>query len=163
MKCALCNGKLVNKLEHLEFNSKSIGKILVPSIKFIECQSCKDKFLAPKEFDKAIDYIAEKEREAIYNLPIKDFVTASEAAKILGISKQAFSKNHRIRRGLIYSAKIGGKKYYHKKSVALFKEKNNGKFLLTKQESYLGDFKELIDTDQKKPKYTDSSHFDWQL
>lgn len=132
MKCALCNGRLVNKLDVLEFNSKSIGKVLIPNIKFTECQSCKDKILAPKEFDKAVDFIAREEKRAISNLPIREFITANEAARILGITKQAFSKHPKIKRGLIYSVKIDDRKLYNRKSVELFKEKGNGKFLLSK-------------------------------
>ncbi|MFH1991923.1 MAG: hypothetical protein ABIK98_05885 [Pseudomonadota bacterium] len=149
MKCALCNGRLINKFESIEFNSKSIGKMLVPELKFTECQDCKDKIFTPEEFDKAIDFIDKKEKEAISNLPIKDFITANEAAEMLGITKQAFSKNYKIKRGLIYSVKIGGKKYYHKKSVELFKEKNNGKFLISRQELYINYGEEIVRKVQK--------------
>lgn len=130
MNCALCNGKLIKRSGAIEFNSRSIGKILVPNLEFLECKECKDKILTLEESDKAIDYIAKKEREAIYNLPVKDFITAKEAYKILGITKQAFSKHPKIKRGLIYSVKIDDRKYYNRKSVELFKEKGNGKYLL---------------------------------
>ena len=106
MKCALCNGRVVKKLGPIEFNSKAIGKISVPDLKFFECKNCADKILTPEESDKAIEFIAEKEREAISILPIKDFITAIEASKILGITKQAFSKHPKIKRGLIYFVKI---------------------------------------------------------
>ena len=132
MNCALCNGMLVKKTAPIEFKSKSIGKILVPDLKFLECEECGDKILTPEESDKAINYISKKENEAIYNLPVKDFITVKEASKMLGITKQAFSKHPKIKRGLIYFVTIGDRKYYNRKSVELFKEKNNGKFLLSK-------------------------------
>ncbi len=152
MKCALCNGKLVKKIAPIEFNSKAIGKVSVPNLEFFECENCADKILTSKESDKAVDLIAEKERKAISNLPIRDFITANEASKILGITKQAFSKHPKIKRGLIYFVKIGNRKYYNRKSVELFKKKNNGKFLLPKQELYPTYKKESI-ADQKTPRY----------
>jgi hypothetical protein len=132
MKCALCNGKLIKRFGEIEFNSQSIGKALVPNLEFLECKECENKILTPKEFDKAIDFIANEEKRAIADLPIKDFITAKEAAKILEITKQAFSKHPRIKRGLIYSIQIDDRKYYDRKSVELFKEKGNGKYLLPK-------------------------------
>lgn len=145
MNCALCNGKLVNKTAPVEFKSRSIGKILVPNLKFIECENCRDKLLTPEESDKAIDYIAKKEKEAINNLPVKDFITANEASKILEITKQAFSKHPKIKRGLIYFVKIGGRKYYNRKSVELFKDKGNGKYLLPQyEERYVRPKKEIM-------------------
>ena len=145
MKCALCNGRLIKKLGPIEFNSKTIGRILVPNLKFLECNNCGDKIFTPKESDKAIDFIAEKERDAITALPIRDFITANEAAKILGITKQAFSKHPKIKRGLIYFVKIGNRKYYNRKSIELFKEKSNGKYLLPKYENrYVKSLKKFI-------------------
>ena len=154
MKCALCNGRLVKKLGPIEFNSKAIGKVSVPDLEFFECENCADKILASEESDKAIDFIAEKERKAISNLPIKDFITANEVSKILGITKQAFSKHPKIKRGLIYFVKIGNRKFYNRKSVELFKEKGNGKYLLLKHEiHYIRPKKEFVQHDQIMRKF----------
>jgi hypothetical protein len=134
MNCALCNGRLIKKSGSVQFKSRAVGKVLVPNLEFLECEKCKEKIFSLKESDKAIDFIAKKEREAIYTLPIKDFITAKEASKILGITKQAFSKHPKIKRGLIYFVKIGDRKFYNRKSVELFKEKGNGKYLLPQYE-----------------------------
>lgn len=137
MKCGLCDNKLILKKGDVEFDSRSLGRVLVPNLKFYECEMCGDKLLSPKESDKAIEYIANRENQLIEKLPIGEFITANEAAKILKISKQAFSKHPKIKRGLIYSIKIANRKYYHEKSVRFFKENKNGKFLLTGQEDII--------------------------
>ena len=139
MKCGLCNNELTLKRGDVEFDSRSLGLIFVPDLKFYECETCGDKLLSPTESDKAIEYIANRENQLIKKLPIEEFITATEAAEILEISKQAFSKNHKIKRGLIYSTKIGDRKYYLEQSVRLFKEKKNGKFQLTEQEDIIID------------------------
>ena len=137
MKCGLCNNELILKKGDVEFDSRSIGRVLVPNLKFYECEICGDKLLSPKESDKAIEYIANKENQLIKKFPIGEFITANEAAEILEISKQAFSKNRKIKRGIIYSTKIGDRKYYLEQSVKLFKENKNGKFLLTGSEDII--------------------------
>jgi hypothetical protein len=137
MKCALCNKQLVEKKESIEFDSQSLGKISVPNLKFLECEGCGDKLLSTKEANKAALYITRKESELINRLPIGEFVSANEAAALLGITKQAFSKHPKIKRGFIYFTQIGDRKFYHKKSVELFKEKGNGKFILTRPEDII--------------------------
>ena len=77
-----------------------------------------------------IDFVQNREQEAIDNLPFSEFIALNEAAEILGYTKQAFSKNPRIRRGMILSGTKGGRKYYVRKSVELFKVKKSGKYRL---------------------------------
>ena len=50
-------------------------------------------------------------------MPIGNFIATNEAASILGVTKQAFSKNPKIKRGLIYCKKMGARKFFLKKSV----------------------------------------------
>ena len=136
MNCALCNGNIVKKNSFLLFKSKTLGDVTIPSIDFEECEFCRDILLSPESSKKALSYVRQKEQDAINKMPIDDFITAAEAVDILGITKQAFSKNPKIKRGLIYSVKKGRSKFFLKKSVKLFKEKNNGKFLLSQHEGY---------------------------
>ena len=132
MRCAVCNTEISAKTGEFEFKSRALGKILVPHITYFECDVCGEKILSPEESDRVIEYVEKQENKAIAKLPIGEFITANEAAEMLGITKQAFSKHSKIKRGLIYSVMIGDRKYYNHKSVKLFKEKNNGKFLLSK-------------------------------
>lgn len=151
MRC-LCKNRFTKKEGEVEFKSRSFGKVKVPNLRFLECDNCGERLISPEEGDKATNFIEKEEHKVINNLPIGEFVSTKEAAEILEITKQAFSKNQRIKRGLIYSTKIGERKYYHRKSVELFKEKNNGKFRLHRQES-LPSYQESSVTDQRASIY----------
>jgi len=68
MQC-ICGGESVLQKGLIEFNTRFLGKIIVPDIEFLECDSCGDQLLTPEESDKAIDYIAGEERKrGIYRL-----------------------------------------------------------------------------------------------
>jgi len=84
--------------------------------------------------EKVTAFKKEKERELINKLPVGEFLSVNEVIDILQITKQAFSKNNKIKRGFIYYVEKGKKKLYHKKSVELFKKKGDGRFLLGKQQ-----------------------------
>jgi hypothetical protein len=104
----------------------------VPDIEYEQCLRCGQILLTPESNKKVIAYVKKQEQEAIDDLPIGGFISLNEAAEILGITKQAFSKNPNIKRGLIVSKKLGQYTFYLKESVRLFKKKGNGKFLLPK-------------------------------
>ena len=92
-----------------------------------------DEYLYPLETAKVLDKKRNEIMEGlIRRYPIEDFMTATEAAKSLDMSRQALHKNRRIRRGFIYQTKFYGKTVYLKKSVERFKEKGDGRFLIHK-------------------------------
>jgi hypothetical protein len=133
MKCYTC-GNIYDEHEGtLELHNKIIGNYNVYLAKYYKCAGC-GALLFPKETAKKI---ASKEEEIrnnfIRKLPVDEFIVATEAADILGITKQALHKHRRIKKGFIYSAIIGGKRLYNKKSVQLFKETKDGRFNLSKQ------------------------------
>jgi len=130
MKCIECGGKVKKIKSDLPFESAIIGEVIVPNIEQEKCSKCGDVTVLLDDSDQITDYMDALEQEAINRLPIKDFITSKEAFSILGMTKQGFSQNPRIRRGLIMSHSKGGRKYYLKKSVLLFKEKRNGLFLI---------------------------------
>lgn len=130
MHCALCNGDTTKQTGDHQFKSKVLGQILVPNITFERCSECGNKTFSPEESAALVSYVQKKERDAIEKLPVAGWISASEAADVLGISKQAFSKNPKIKRGFIYSVKIGDRKFYYKKSVQRFKDTNDGRLQL---------------------------------
>lgn len=133
MRCYKCGAKYIEHKGKLNLQNKTIGDYEVSLDKYYKCEDC-GALLFPKEAAKKIESIeAEKRDNLIRKLPIGDFIMAKEAAEILGISKQAFSKNRRIKNNFIYSTIVGGKKIYSKKSVQLFKEKEDGRFNLSNQ------------------------------
>jgi hypothetical protein len=130
MNCNECNSDMVETVGSFLFNSKIIGRTAVPNIRYKECPLCSDTIISLNESKKVTIFVKNKEKEAIEKQPFDHFISMGEATEMLGYSKQAFSKNPKIRRGLIMFGEIDGRKYYLKKSVLLFKEKNNGLYPL---------------------------------
>lgn len=130
MKCALCNGDLVNKVGPFPFKCKTLGEVFVPGVEYEECQSCGERLLSFEASNYLSNYVKEQEQIALRMLPAKDLITAIEAAAILGFSKQNFSKTPKIKRGFIYSVVIGGRKFYSRKSTELYKSTSDGRFQL---------------------------------
>lgn len=130
MKCYFCNGEFKKTHGLLTLCDESIGRFHVEDVDYYKCNKCKE-FLFP---EKTAVKIEKKEREIreslIRNIPINEFVSATEAANILGISRQAIHKNRRINKGFIYSTEIEGKKFYSKKSIQLFMKTGDGRFPL---------------------------------
>ncbi len=132
MTCYDCGNTYIKHNGLLSLSNKRIGSYDIHIDEYYKCEGC-GSILFPKE---AVIKIILKEDE-IYNnlirkLPVDEFIMPIEAANILGISKQAFHKNKRIKRGFIYFVVIDGRKLYSKKSVIMFREKNDGRFDLVK-------------------------------
>jgi hypothetical protein len=125
MNCSMCNGNIINIKGNLYFDSKALGKVSVPGIEYSMCENCGDITIDFVNSQLIHKYIEKKENEAISNLPINQFLTLNEAAEILGVTKQAFSKNSRIKRGFIFSIQKGKSQLYLRSSVEAFKK--NGK------------------------------------
>ncbi|MBW1650888.1 MAG: hypothetical protein JRJ44_09510 [Deltaproteobacteria bacterium] len=132
MKCYDCKGNYIEKKGSISLNNHIIGDFEVYNVTYYKCSNC-NKLLFPN--NTAIK-IEKKENEIklklLCQLPVQDFVSASDAAYLLDISRQAFHKNIRIKNGFIYSIELGGKRLYNKKSILLFKEKGDGRFSLNK-------------------------------
>lgn len=133
--CEKCSGTLINSKADIVFESKVVGKLLVPNVEHLRCPKCSSYLMSFTGAGQLFHYVRQKESETILQQPIKDFVAPKQAYEILDISKQAFSKNPRIKKGMILSATIDGKKYYLRKSVELFKQKNDGRFELVKNDN----------------------------
>jgi hypothetical protein len=125
MDCVLCGGKIEKNNGVIILKSKMFGIISVPGINYELCLSCGDITLSCFEAEKAHQFLCEKENKVLQNLPIQDFIPATEASKLLGFTLQEFNKNSRIQRGFIYSITTKGQKYYYKRSVLVFKTSGN--------------------------------------
>lgn len=150
MNCALCGNQVAKKKDEYTFVSRTLGVISIPDINYEECLSCGEKLLSPTASEEVLKYVREKEQIAIENMPVVDFITAGEAANILGVTKQAFSKSPKIKRGLIYNIQKGSSRLFLRKSVELFQEKGNGKFLLPQKKRY-----DKTEVTKAVPRYTD--------
>ena len=136
MKCAECKYNLEIITGDFKSKSKSLGNITVPEISYTKCNNCGVILLDPEMAQKITTFKKQREIELIKRIPVGEFLTVTEAIEILGITKQAFSKNNKIKRNFIYNITIGKKKLYHRKSVELFKSKGDGRFLLLKQKGH---------------------------
>ncbi len=133
MRCLNCGGRFGNQRGSLKIDNKIIGPFSVNDVEYDKCYDC-GRLCYPAETAKIIEEKREKIRLArIGKLPVSEFISAIEAANILGISKQAFNKHRRVKRGFIYSFESNGRRIYHKKSVELFKETEDGRFPLNDQ------------------------------
>lgn len=127
MSCDLCGVNTIKVTGNFPFNSKIVGRVMVPRVCYSKCPNCQDILV---DFDQSIkisNHVKSLEAEAIKSIPIGEFISLNEAAEILGVTKQAFSKNPRIKRGLILSAKVGGRTVYWDKSVEEFRLTNDGR------------------------------------
>jgi len=130
MDCHGCSGKIIEVKKDYHFESKALGIVQVPNITFHECTSCGKRVINFQEAKKVTDFVHKKELQALCRLPIGEFLSQNQAAEILEMSKQAFSKNSRIKRGFIYFVQIDGKKFYYSRSVEQFKKNRDGRIRL---------------------------------
>ncbi|MEJ2137491.1 MAG: hypothetical protein P8X86_19880 [Desulfofustis sp.] len=135
MNCSLCNAEITRKTEDHLCKSKIIGDVLVPLVEVEACSSCGALQLSAEAEPKVSDYLKMLEKNAIINLPADNLVSAGQAAGILGVSKQAFSKNPKIKKGYVYFTYVGTKKVYFRSSVELFKKSGDGRFPITQWKS----------------------------
>lgn len=130
MRCYKCRAEYTEELGSLSLSSTEIGPFEVHNVVFYKCSSCMGLLFPRDTALKIEEKETESKRRLISSFPVTDFISGVEACKILNISKQAFQKNRRIRKGWIYSFDFFGKKLFLKRSVILFKEKNDGRFSL---------------------------------
>ena len=135
MNCSLCNAETTRKTEDHLYRSKIIGDVLVPLVEVESCMSCGASKLSTEAERKVSDYLKMLEKNTINSLPANNLVSAGQAAAILGVSKQAFSKNPKIKKGFVYFIYVGTKKFYFKSSVELFKTSGDGRFPITQWKS----------------------------
>lgn len=130
MNCYQCGGVYEAKSDSLEIFDFYVGRIEVKGILYYQCRNCHD-ILYTEEMSRAIE--TERGRrihELLNQLPLVDFVSSTEAASMLGISRQALHKHRRINRGFIHQTKFAGVTVYLRESVLRFQRKGDGRFPL---------------------------------
>ncbi len=131
-KCEYCDGTVTRIIGALPFKSKALGSVVsVPDVEQHKCSKCGNTVISLDEADKVADFIKNREQHVINNLPVSDFISLNQAAVLLGISKQAFSKHPRVKRGFIYSITIDNKKFFYKRSVEAFRDSKDGRVSLS--------------------------------
>lgn len=135
MNCSLCNAETTRKTEDYLCESKIIGDVLVPLVEVEKCLSCGALKVSAEAEIEVSNYLNMLETNAIISLPVNNLISAGQAAGILGVTKQAFSKNPKIKKGFVYFTYVGTKKVYFRSSVELFKTSGDGRFPITQWNS----------------------------
>ena len=130
MNCPKCNIETIRRTVDYPVNSRILGNEIVPLVEIAECPNCGETTLSAEAEREISGYLSILEEEAFATLPAVDLISAGQAAEILGVSKQAFSKNPKIKKEFVYYTRVGAKKVYFKPSVELFKVTGDGRFTL---------------------------------
>jgi len=139
MKCHNCGGSYKRFKGPLRIQDPYVGSFEVGIPEYLKCVNC-GEYLLPGRWAEEVDRArARKLEELLTARPLREFITASEAARLLGISRQALHKNRRIRKGFIFHTRFGGGIVYLKKSVELFKETGDGRYPLAKSFDQMSD------------------------
>lgn len=130
MLCEDCGGTFKACKGSLKLADISLGAFTIDNVEYSRCDKCGELLLPLDTIRKAEEKRTHTLRSMLLSQPIGDFISAADAAQLLGISRQALHQNRRIRRGFIYQTRISGKTVYLRKSVLLFKSTRDGRFLL---------------------------------
>ena len=130
MKCDECGGKYRDVSGDLEWDDRYVGSFVVKEVQYRKCETCGQVLLPPETAEAVEKRRGERKDELLKARPLRDFLTASETAAVLGISRQALHKHRRIRRGFIHQTAFGGGVVYLEESVSLFKATGDGRLPL---------------------------------
>ncbi|MDX9896485.1 MAG: hypothetical protein RBS34_13640 [Desulfofustis sp.] len=133
MKCTNCGSFYIELVGNIELTDDIIGPYTVKNVRYLKCEHCDGILLPGDTWSIADQELLKITRYLIGQLPASEFIQAKAAADILGISKQAFCKNKRIKNGFIHSAIVNGRTGYHRRSVELFRDTGDGRFKLDHQ------------------------------
>ena len=135
MNCPSCKTETISKALDYQCKNRIIGDVIVPQVEVEQCPNCGELILSEEAETAVSHYLKTREKEAIAGLPAEDLISAGQAAAILGVTKQAFSKNPKIKKGLVYFVYVGTKKFFFRTSVTVYKTVGDGRFPITKWKS----------------------------
>jgi len=129
--CENCRQQYRSVTDRIVIQDKYFGEFRTSRVKFSQCEGCGNIMFTPQAL-KIIDKTKLNRKIYLINRqPIGEFISSSETAKILKISRQALHKNLIIG-GRVFRTLIGGKYYYLKKSVMRFKKRKEGRYPLVR-------------------------------
>ena len=130
MKCTGCNQNFIHKKGSIALIDKFIGDYIVNSTEYLECPHCRKKMYKKQTIKKIETQKLKIKDKLLRKLSINEYIGATSAANILGVSRQALHKHPKIRRGFIFRILLEKKFLYNRKSVELYKIKGDGRFSL---------------------------------
>ena len=109
MLCNECGGKYMAKKGSIEIADPFAGSLKVNNVEYSQCEGCGNQLL-PLETARKIGKVREAALQSLIQAqPISAFVSATEAADYLEITRQALHKHQRIRRGFVFQTRIDDK------------------------------------------------------
>lgn len=136
-ECVRCGEKTTRKAEDYPCFSKVLGYILAPRVEIDACLKCGHRSVSSEAEEELDSWLKIREQTAICSLSAEQLLSAGQAAEMLGVTKQAFSKSPKVKKGHIYFTTIGNKKVYFRSSVELFKETGDGRYQISEWHSSL--------------------------
>lgn len=130
MHCLECGGTYTERTGTYSLVDPYVGDIILEGLSYYQCDKC-GHILYSAAMAEEIDLQRNKRiHELLNRFPIGDFISASETASMLDISRQALHKNRRINHGFIYHIKFGAITFYLKQSIQNYKKFGDGRFPL---------------------------------
>jgi hypothetical protein len=108
-----------------------VGPVETEPVEFERCPDCGDTMLPPAAAKAADRAFYARLEQLLSDRPIGDYITADEAAAILGKTRQALHQDGRVRRGFVYRVRTGRAWMYLRRSVEQYRDTGDGRFDLT--------------------------------
>ncbi len=133
-RCPECGGPVrAVPRGNLQWDDDYVGEMTVPGVSFEYCDRCEDAvLLAPGTLDAIQRCRRERVAEWMMSQPGGCYLSATQTAVRLGLTKQALQQNRRIACGVIYSCTLDGRTYYHRDSVEQYAATGDGRFAITR-------------------------------
>lgn len=133
--CSECGAETTGKTADYICNNRTLGTVSIPLVAAEACRECGKTIPSAEGESQVSAYVKKHVGIAVNSLSTGELLSAGQVAEILGITKQAFSKNPKFKKGHIYFTSIGNKKAYFRSSVELFKTCGDGRFRITEWKS----------------------------
>lgn len=129
-KCHECGRRTLERIEDgaLTQDDRFVGPVTLTGVTYFRCSACDYTLYTPATMDALLAESRRKLDAWLCDQAVKQFYTSEETATRLGISKQALSKNQRIKRGYIYRIRKGKQLLYLKRSVEQYAQTGDGRF-----------------------------------
>jgi len=130
MNCAECDGIYIEKKGSVTLPDRILGEFEVHGLSYEQCPECGDLLFSMPSARKIYQARKQQIDAALKAQPLRNFMTCTEVATFLGMTRQAVHKNARIRRGYILQTTFNRKTVYLRESVLRYKFRGDGRFSL---------------------------------
>ncbi len=137
MRCTECGTPMREaRQQPLRATFRGVGTVTLEAADYWECPSCGDTVLPDAAFEALDRRRASLQRALVNALPFAaSFVSAGDAARLLGVTRQALHKNRGVRAGLIYSVCLGRQTFYVRRSIEEYLKTGDGRYPLVPESS----------------------------